>query len=275
MKRTTKWMGVATAVVLAATATVADAKKPPPMPVPAAPVEKPPSDALEAEVQRVATASSPGARRIGDFMRGAGDKNSHMDWYVPLEAGTCYFIVGVGGPGIEFLSLYLWDPSNKRMTENRAKSPQVTIAACTTFPGPHHVQAKVGKGLGEYRVGVYRTSASGAPAPAPAAVAVATPPPPPPPAYRAAPPPPPPSQVYHAPPPPPPTYHAPPPPPPSAAHAPAPAPSAGDTISTTTTKAAGLAGGFKNALGGFSMSTSSTTTRTTTTSTSTGGGSSR
>jgi hypothetical protein len=297
MKRTSQWM--VTAAMIAATATAAMAKKPPPVMVPAAPpapVEKPPADALEAEVQRIATSSSPGARRVGEFMRGAGDKNSHMDWFVPLEAGTCYYFVGVGGAGIEFLSLYLWDPQNKRITENRAKSPQVTLAACTTFPGPHHVQAKVGKGMGEYRVAIYRAGASGGPPPpAPVAVAVAPPPPPPPPpapvrtaapppppppppapVYRAAapPPPPPPAPVYHAPPPPPPAYHAPPPPPPS--HQPA--PSTGDTLSTTTTKAAGLAGGFKNALGGFSMSSSSTTTHTTSTSTSTstgGGGSSR
>lgn len=287
MKRTSQWMVVAAMMVATATGTMA--KKPPPVMVPPAPAERPPSDALEAEVQRIATSSSPGARRVGDFLRGAGDKNSHMDWFVPLEAGTCYFIVGVAGPGIEFLSLYLWDPQNKRITENRAKSPQATMAACTTFPGPHHVQGKVGKGMGEYRVAVYRTGASGVPAPAPVAVAVAAPPPPPPPAtYRPSPPPPPPPAAYRPPPPPPPApvYHAPPPPPAQVYHAPpppppsaAPAPSAADTIGSTTTKAAGIAGGFKSALGGFSMSSSSTTTHTTSTSTSTssggGGGSSR
>jgi hypothetical protein len=80
-------------------------KAPPPPAAPATPPEAPPSDALEAEVQRVATASSPGAKRVGGFYRGAGDKSSHTDWFVPLEAGTCYFFVGVGGAGIEFLSL--------------------------------------------------------------------------------------------------------------------------------------------------------------------------
>ena len=113
------------------------------------------ADALDTYLEAQARTLAPGATRLGQRFAGAGDKGQRSDWFVPLEGGRCYTFLGAGGAGLQHLSLYLWDPSGKRVADNRSKTAEAVMGYCTTLPGPYHLQAKVEKGNGEYRVAVF------------------------------------------------------------------------------------------------------------------------
>ncbi|MDB4967659.1 MAG: hypothetical protein JWN44_3348 [Myxococcales bacterium] len=113
------------------------------------------ADALNSHIDGEAKSLAPGAHRVGDFFAGFGDKGQRSDWYVPLEAGQCYTFIAAGGAGVQFLSQYLWDPSGKRVSDNKSKTAQSVMGFCAGIPGPYHLQAKIEKGGGEYHVGVF------------------------------------------------------------------------------------------------------------------------
>jgi hypothetical protein len=115
----------------------------------------PGTDALNAHIEGQAGSLAPGARRVGDFFAGFGDKGAKNDWYLPLEAGHCYTFIAAGGAGVQFLSQYLWDPTGKRVSDNKSKSAESVMGFCAGIPGPYHLQAKVEKGGGEFHVGVF------------------------------------------------------------------------------------------------------------------------
>lgn len=112
-------------------------------------------DPLTAMVKQLSSQVAPGYTSIGDVYRGAGGKGTHTDWTVPLDAGRCYTFIGLSGAGVEQLSLYAWDPSGKRVADRRSTSSQSIMGVCASSPGPYHLQAKIEKGTGEYRMGVY------------------------------------------------------------------------------------------------------------------------
>lgn len=127
---------------------------PPPAAVMAA--APPATDPLSAQVDTLAASRFGGAFRIGDHYRGmAMEEDGRTDWYVTLDMGRCYNFVGAGGPGVRALSLYLWFPTGKRATQDRAPQPISSLTFCAPMPGLYHLQAKVSDGRGEYRVGVY------------------------------------------------------------------------------------------------------------------------
>jgi hypothetical protein len=97
----------------------------------------PGTDALNAHIEGQAGSLAPGARRVGDFFAGFGDKGAKNDWYLPLEAGHCYTFIAAGGAGVQFLSQYLWDPTGKRVSDNKSKSAESVM------------------GGGEFHVGVF------------------------------------------------------------------------------------------------------------------------
>jgi hypothetical protein len=113
------------------------------------------SDPIAAQVESQATQVAPGYQKQGDMFRGAGGKMTHTDWTVPLEGGRCYTFIGVGGVGVERLSLYAWDPSGKRVADRRSDNSQSVMGFCPTQPGPYHLQEKIEAGSGDYRMGVY------------------------------------------------------------------------------------------------------------------------
>lgn len=112
-------------------------------------------DALGAHVDSQAAALAPGAQRVGNLYAALAPKGQKNDWFVPLEGGHCYTFIAAGGAGVQFLSQFLWDPSGRRVTDHKSKSPESVMAFCPAFAGPYHLQAKVEKGGGEIRVGVY------------------------------------------------------------------------------------------------------------------------
>lgn len=107
-----------------------------------------PRAAIIAQANQVAA----GAALVGDMFHGTGDRT---DWAVALSAGRCYWFIGAGAPGVRQLYLYLWDPSNKRITESRTPNAYAVVGHCPTITGMHKVQAKVHRGSGDYLLGVY------------------------------------------------------------------------------------------------------------------------
>jgi hypothetical protein len=132
-------------------ATVAAA--PPPRPRPPAP---PPKDELVQRIEKQATASLPGGRRVGPFYAGsATQQNGHNDWFVELEGNRCYTFIGEGGDGVNGLFLYLWGPAGRRVHDTRERTPHAQMVHCTLFPGLYHLQAKSAVGTGQYKVGIF------------------------------------------------------------------------------------------------------------------------
>jgi hypothetical protein len=113
------------------------------------------TDPLSLAITQQAQVSAPGTRRINLFKSSGTKRNDRQDWYPKLDAGKCYTFVGVGIGGVRTLSVYLWDPSNKRITDRRAPGTVAIMSACATVDGPYHVQAKMVKGAGDYGIGVY------------------------------------------------------------------------------------------------------------------------
>jgi hypothetical protein len=123
------------------------------------PVATPQKKDLGPLCDKQASAAAPGARRTGDFFDGHGSSighKDHTDYSVEMESGQCYWVVGCGEPGeVKALSLFLWGPDNKRITEAKPDSPNVMVGHCATMSGMFKVQAKVSSGGGDYKVGIY------------------------------------------------------------------------------------------------------------------------
>ncbi|MCS6913554.1 MAG: hypothetical protein RMK29_18710 [Myxococcales bacterium] len=119
-----------------------------------APALAPPPQ-LGALCDATAAAQAPGAARVGGFYSGSAGRMGHSDWFAELRPGHCYWIVGQGGEGVTELSLFLWGPDGRRITEAKPKSPSPVIAHCPVVPGMYKFQAKVAAGGGPYVVGLY------------------------------------------------------------------------------------------------------------------------
>ena len=108
---------------------------------------------IEEMIARQAASAAPGAQRVGDLFVGTGDQS---DWYTQLNAGSCYWFIGAGDPAtVNSLYMYLWSPAMQRLTENRSDTPLSMVGYCATIPGMYKFEAKLNKGKGTYKVGVY------------------------------------------------------------------------------------------------------------------------
>ena len=104
-------------------------------------------------IAKEATAAAPGAKRVGAFFEGTASESS---WSAALTSGKCYWFIGAGQPGkVKELSLYVWNPKNTRITENKARTNVVTVGHCAKETGMFKFQAKVHSGSGAYKVALY------------------------------------------------------------------------------------------------------------------------
>jgi hypothetical protein len=145
--------------------------------------EEPPSVSAPVREQLAALAQSlaPGQPPVTPAMGGFMAWRRPYSYLVPMEAGRCYTILGIGGPGVVDLDLFLFDPNNLRVALDRHTNNWPRIAYCASFPGQYRVEAKVKRGAGEAAVRAYYASTAGAPAQPmpPSAPIVVIPPPPP------------------------------------------------------------------------------------------------
>jgi len=106
-----------------------------------------------------ASMAAAGARRVGEFFTGEGGSIGHKDradYALQLDGGKCYWVIACGEPNhIKALSLYLWGPNGKRITETKPDSPNAMVGHCAQQTGMYKVQSVVAGGSGHYKVGVY------------------------------------------------------------------------------------------------------------------------
>ncbi len=107
---------------------------------------------LDSRVAKLAGTSASGAEMLGEPFNGTADST---DWYVALEKGKCYWFVGAGDDDIDKLSLYLWDPEDKRVKASKAETNEVTVGHCPKSAGMFHFRAQTAGGGGAYQVGIY------------------------------------------------------------------------------------------------------------------------
>lgn len=125
------------------------APEPPPEPV----KEEKKGPDLEAIINKDAAAQAPGATLVGDFYSAA---NGKMDWYTTLSRGKCYWFIGAGGDDIDDFYIYLWDPSNKRVGEQKSSGRKATFGHCPKEDGMFHIQVKTDSKSEKFKLGVFQ-----------------------------------------------------------------------------------------------------------------------
>jgi hypothetical protein len=125
----------------------------------AAPVQEKVGPNLGPLCDRRAHAAAPGARRVGDFFEGSGNSIGHddrFDFPIQLDAGKCYWVIACGEPDhVKSISLYLWGPNNKRITEAKGDDANPMIGHCAKETGMFKFQAKITGGGGHFKAGLY------------------------------------------------------------------------------------------------------------------------
>lgn len=117
--------------------------------------KSPPPASMETLIEQQATSAAPGAVRTHDYFEG-GPNADRTDWFATLEGGRCYWFIGAGETGqVKKLSMYLWDPHDKRITQTFAQGNTAMIGHCPAVSGMYRFQAKVESGSGRYKVGVF------------------------------------------------------------------------------------------------------------------------
>jgi hypothetical protein len=106
-----------------------------------------------------AAAAAPGAHRIGDYFEGSGNSYGHddrFDYPIQLDGGKCYWVIACGEPEhIKTISLYLWGPDNKRITEAKSDNSTPMLGHCAKETGMFKFQAKITGGSGHFKAAVY------------------------------------------------------------------------------------------------------------------------
>ena len=107
-----------------------------------------------------AAAAAPGAKLVGDYFEGSGNSIGHddrSDFTVQLDQGKCYWMIACGEPDhIKSLSMYLWGPNNKRITEAKSDNPNPMIGHCAKETGMFKWQVKITGGSGHFKAGLYK-----------------------------------------------------------------------------------------------------------------------
>jgi len=140
------------------------------------------SEMVQQQLAALAQAAAPGQAPASPVFGGTFAWRRPYSFFVPMDAGRCYTIVGIGGPGVVDLDLFLFDPGNVRVALDRHTNNWPRINYCAAFPGNYRIEAKVKRGAGEAALRAYYV-APAAPRPvvmaAPPPAVVVIPPPPP------------------------------------------------------------------------------------------------
>jgi len=141
-------------------------------------VAVPPPPWLDTKVEEQGKLSAPEGQRVGDVLHGMASGRTEAEWFVLLDNAHCYWLSGVGGDGVDRLSLYLWDPAGRRAESQRGGGPSVLTKYCPSRAGQFKLHARTAGGIGVVGIGIYAVApdAAAPAAPAPAIeVAIAAP----------------------------------------------------------------------------------------------------
>ncbi len=91
--------------------------------------------------------------------RGTLATSGTQNYSVPLQAGHCYKIIGVGGVGVQDLDLKLFDPANSQVDQDIATDNFPVIGLqrplCPSVAGQYRLEVVMYTGQGEYGVQVF------------------------------------------------------------------------------------------------------------------------
>lgn len=106
----------------------------------------PVDEVLEAAAQRVRTR---GFSAEGDDWRGFVVQRETEVADLPMRAGTCYVVVGVGSEALRELDLLLFDSDGAEVARDGQTGPRVAVHYCPPQSGTHYlgVRATTGNGL--------------------------------------------------------------------------------------------------------------------------------
>jgi hypothetical protein len=121
---------------------------PPPQYAPPPPQYPPPQaqNPLAGQLFGLAGQFAPGQAPATPVFGGMGYPNQENPFMAQLDAGRCYTFIGTVGPGVQQLSLYLFDPMGKTIAKDTSdKSVTPHVNWCATFPGSYKIIAKIKK----------------------------------------------------------------------------------------------------------------------------------
>jgi hypothetical protein len=136
------------------------------------------SDLLRSQLQQRGAKAAPGMDPMGAPVGGFVGSRQSVQKYVPMQAGHCYTVVGVGGQGVRDLDLSLYNPNNKKVASDLGFDATPVVQHCAQWPGAYRLEATVKRGGGEIAVQVYTPGGGSAPVAAPPATGAPGMPPP-------------------------------------------------------------------------------------------------
>ena len=126
------------------------------------PVSSAPAPDLPLRAETEAHTAATNGERFGDVMMGVShEEDEATDFHIQLDAAHCYWFGYAGDARVAKFSLYIWDPSGKRLDSARGKKPQGLFTHCATQSGIYRLQGKVAEGKGHFAIVAYRTRAAG------------------------------------------------------------------------------------------------------------------
>ena len=116
-----------------------------------------PDPDLESMINQQAESAAPGSVMVNEpLFRGvAYDRGEFQDFRVELSAGNCYVVVGAADETAKVLHLFVWDPNNDKVADDKSKSRQALAQLCPKRTGTYKIQGKVAKGAGHFAIGVF------------------------------------------------------------------------------------------------------------------------
>jgi hypothetical protein len=126
-----------------------------------APVHAPPppvvggNDFLSNRMREIAGRYAGGRIPISPLMRGNLTTSQTQDFSVPLVAGRCYTVVGVGEPSVTDLDMFLFDGNGTQVAQDQATDNFPIVQTCPNVPGNFRVQVKMYSGYGAFGLQVF------------------------------------------------------------------------------------------------------------------------
>src|SRR4051812_36865934 len=87
------------------------------------------SPQLIGQLQGLAQSMAPGQAPASPVFAGIAQQGQEVPFLVALELGRCYTFIGTVGPGVQQLSIYLFDPTGKSVakdTTDKSIAPRLT-----------------------------------------------------------------------------------------------------------------------------------------------------
>jgi hypothetical protein len=116
-----------------------------------------PDPQLESMINQQAESAAPGSVMVNEALfRGvAYDRGEFQDFRVELVKGNCYVFVAASDQTATALHLFVWDPEDKKVADDKSKTREALAQTCPKQTGTYKVQGKIARGAGHFAIGVF------------------------------------------------------------------------------------------------------------------------